>query len=113
MEFRLSLHDVNLTVPPTNVESNIIQFAHMKTLLRRLTPALPLLWLLSPTVALAGDGEEGFIHQALARLPEFGGNRPVSGVWMIDREAAGLGIRENTRRITGNWSRFVPHFFQP
>lgn len=29
----------------------------MKTLLRRLTPALPLLWLLSPTVALAGNGE--------------------------------------------------------
>lgn len=55
MEFRLSLHDVNLTVPPTNVESNIIQFARMKTLVRRLTPVLPLLWLLSPTVALAGD----------------------------------------------------------
>lgn len=55
MEFRLSLHDVNLTVPPTNVESNIIQFARMKTLVRRLTPVLPLLWLLSPTVALTGD----------------------------------------------------------
>ena len=38
-------------------------------------------------------------------------NRPVFGVWMVDHEAAGLGIREDTRRITGNLSRFVPHFF--
>ena len=57
MEFRLSLHHANLTVSPTNVESNIIQFAHMKTLIRRLAPLLPVLLLLSPTVALAGDGE--------------------------------------------------------
>ena len=61
-----------------------------------------------------GDyGEEGFIYQALARIPEFMGNRPVFGVWMIDHEPGGLGIREDTRRITGNWSRFIPHFFQP
>ena len=37
----------------------------------------------------------------------------VFGVWVVDHEAAGLGIREDTRRITGNLSRFVPHFFQP
>ena len=42
---------------PTNVESNIYQFARMKTLVRRLTPVLPLLLMLAPTVALAGDGE--------------------------------------------------------
>lgn len=60
-----------------------------------------------------GDyGEEGHVFQALAALPEFGGNRPVFGVWMVDHEAAGLGIREDTRRITGNLSRFVPHFFK-
>jgi glutathionylspermidine synthase len=56
-----------------------------------------------------GDG--GFIFQATAELPEFSGNHPVFGVWVIDHEAAGLGIREDTRRITGNLSRFVPHFF--
>ncbi len=28
-----------------------------------------------------------------------------------DHSAAGLGIREDTRRITGNLSRFVPHYF--
>jgi glutathionylspermidine synthase len=58
-----------------------------------------------------GDyGEEGHVYQALATLPEFDGHRPIFGVWMIDHEAAGLGIREDTRRITGNLSRFVPHF---
>ena len=57
-------------------------------------------------------GEEGFIYQAPANLPDFDGNHPIFGVWVIDHEAAGLGIREDTRRITGNLSRFVPHFFK-
>jgi len=56
-------------------------------------------------------GDDGFIFQATATIPNFGGNHPVFGVWVIDHEAAGLGIREDTRRITGNLSRFVPHFF--
>lgn len=59
-----------------------------------------------------GDyGEEGYVYQAVADVPEFAGHRPVLGVWVVDHEAAGLGIREDTRRITGNLSRFVPHFF--
>lgn len=59
-----------------------------------------------------GDyGEEGHVFQALAAMPDFDGNRPVFGVWIVDHEPAGLGIREDTRRITGNLSRFVPHFF--
>lgn len=57
-----------------------------------------------------GDG--GHIFQALANVPEFNGNRPICGVWVVDHEPAGLGIREDTRRITGNLSRFVPHFFR-
>ncbi len=56
-----------------------------------------------------GYGEEGFIYQALAPIPEFGGHRPVCGVWVVNHAACGLGIREDTRRITGNLSRFVPH----
>ena len=60
-----------------------------------------------------GDyGEEGHVYQALAEGTEFDGHRPVFGVWVVDHEAAGLGIREDTRRITGNLSRFVPHFFR-
>jgi glutathionylspermidine synthase len=59
-----------------------------------------------------GDyGEEGHIYQAVAALPEFAGQHPVFGVWVVDHEAAGLGIREDSRRITGNLSRFVPHYF--
>ena len=61
----------------------------------------------------SGDyGHEGHVYQALAPLPDFDGHRPVFGVWVIDHEAAGLGIREDTRRITGNLSRFVPHYFR-
>lgn len=61
-----------------------------------------------------GDyGEEGHVFQAVAELPEFNGSRAVCGVWIVDHEPAGLGIREDTRRITGNLSRFVPHYFQP
>jgi glutathionylspermidine synthase len=60
-----------------------------------------------------GDyGHEGHVFQAPIDLPEFDGNRPVCGVWVVDHEPAGLGIREDTRRITGNLSRFVPHFFR-
>ena len=59
-----------------------------------------------------GYGEEGHVYQALAAMPEFDGQRPVFGVWVVDHEPAGLGIREDTRRITGNLSRFVPHFFR-
>ncbi len=60
-----------------------------------------------------GDyGAEGFVYQALAPIPEFAGNRPVCGVWVVDHEPAGLGVREDTRLITGNLSRFVPHFFR-
>ena len=60
-----------------------------------------------------GDyGEEGFVYQTLAPIPEFEGNRPVCGVWMVNHEACGLGIREDTRRITGNLSRFVPHLLR-
>lgn len=60
-----------------------------------------------------GDyGAEGYVYQAIAEPADFDGNYPVCGVWMVDHEPAGLGIREDTRRITGNLSRFVPHFFR-
>lgn len=56
-------------------------------------------------------GEEGRVFQALAALPAYDGNHPVCGVWVVGDQAAGLGIREDRQRITGNLSRFVPHFF--
>jgi glutathionylspermidine synthase len=37
---------------------------------------------------------------------------PVLGLWMIDQECCGMGIRESPGPITGNLSSFVPHFFR-
>lgn len=64
------------------------------------------------TITQGGSyGAEGFVYQAYAPLPDFDGNFPVIGSWVVDDEAAGIGIRENTQRITTNTSRFVPHYF--
>lgn len=59
-----------------------------------------------------GDyGAEGFVYQAVGRVPSFEGNHPILGAWIVNHEACGLGIREDRSRITGNFSRFVPHLF--
>jgi glutathionylspermidine synthase len=57
-------------------------------------------------------GEEGFIYQQLFLLPDFDGNYPVIGSWVIGQEAAGIGIREANTLITNNVSRFVPHIIE-
>ena len=54
-------------------------------------------------------GAEGFIRQALAPLPNFSGQYPVLGSWLVDHMPCGLSIREDENPITGNTSRFVPH----
>lgn len=57
-----------------------------------------------------GDyGSEGFIYQDLFTLPNFSGNYPVIGSWVIGQEPAGIGIREASTLVTDNHSRFVPH----
>jgi glutathionylspermidine synthase len=59
----------------------------------------------------SGDyGAEGYIYQQLATLPEFDGNYPVLGSWIIGQQPAGMGIRESNTLVTDNLSRFVPHF---
>ena len=57
-------------------------------------------------------GSEGYVYQQYAPLPDFGGNHPVIGSWLIGGEAAGMGIRESDGLITNNMSRFVPHYFE-
>ena len=57
-------------------------------------------------------GGKGLVSQELARIPDFGGNYPVIGSWVICGEPAGIGIREDTSAITTNSSRFVPHLFR-
>jgi glutathionylspermidine synthase len=64
------------------------------------------------TVARGPDedyGGEGFVVQEYADLGSYGGARPVLGVWTVDMEPVGLGIRESDGYITDNLSRFVPH----
>lgn len=53
------------------------------------------------------------IRQALAPMPEFDGQHPVIGSWIVAGEPAGLGIREDSGLVTGNNSRFVPHVILP
>jgi glutathionylspermidine synthase len=51
------------------------------------------------------------IYQEFVTLPNFDGNYPVVGSWMVNGYACGMGIREDTSLITQNTSRFVPHLF--
>ncbi|MDZ4858444.1 MAG: glutathionylspermidine synthase family protein [Candidatus Hydrogenedentes bacterium] len=65
------------------------------------------------TLKTEGDyGEEGFVYQAAAPLPDFEGAFPVIGSWVIDGESAGIGIRESDGPITTNTSIFVPHVIE-
>lgn len=56
-------------------------------------------------------GGEACIYQRYTPLPEFAGNFPVIGSWIIADQPAGIGIREDKTEITGNNSRFIPHYF--
>ncbi len=54
-------------------------------------------------------GKEGYIYQAVAALPFLDGWYPVIGTWIVDGEAAGIGIRESATPITDHREKFVPH----
>ena len=56
-------------------------------------------------------GDEGYVYQQLVNI-EVDGKYPVFGSWVIDGEAAGVGIRESDGPITDNLSRFVPHLME-
>jgi glutathionylspermidine synthase len=59
-----------------------------------------------------GYGAEGYVLQALAKLPCYDGNYPVIGSWVVDKAPAGMSIREDQSPITRNLSRFVPHVIE-
>jgi glutathionylspermidine synthase len=54
-----------------------------------------------------GDGPA--ILQAYHPLPNFGGNYPLVGSWIVADRACGMGLREDATLITQDTSRFVPH----
>jgi glutathionylspermidine synthase len=51
------------------------------------------------------------IYQALAPAAIFDNRHTVLGLWMIDQDCCGMGVRESFSPITDNLSSFVPHFF--
>lgn len=53
--------------------------------------------------------DEPCCYQELAPLPDFDGNRVVLGAWVVEDEAAGLGIRESAGPVTDEYARFLPH----
>ncbi|MEU3709242.1 glutathionylspermidine synthase family protein [Streptomyces catenulae] len=61
------------------------------------------------TPAPPRDPQDPCCYQALAPLPDFDGNRTVLGAWVVENEAAGLGIRESSGLITDEYARFLPH----
>ena len=58
-----------------------------------------------------GGPGAGYVYQAVAPLPSYGGRYAILGSWVIDGESAGIGIRESDGVVTDNLSRFVPHKF--
>lgn len=61
-------------------------------------------------ISQPGDyGAEGWCYQAWHPLPDFDGNRPVLGAWVVDGESVGVGIRESDGPITDYYCRFVPN----
>jgi len=54
----------------------------------------------------------GYVYQARAETADFDGQRAVLGSWVIDHEAAGIGVREDKALISSNESRFVPHLMR-
>ncbi|MER5308327.1 glutathionylspermidine synthase family protein [Streptomyces sp. NPDC002773] len=78
--------------------------------------AKPLLGREGAGVTLHETGTEPFVrdgepccYQELAPLPDFDGNRVVLGAWVVENEAAGLGIRESSGLVTDEYARFLPH----
>ena len=95
---------------PTYFESNKLSNYVKKPILSREGANIEIVQNNTTIQLTAGQyGKEGFIYQELFTLPEFEGNYPVIGSWIIGQVPAGMGIREAKTLITDNASRFVPH----
>jgi glutathionylspermidine synthase len=63
-------------------------------------------------VSTSGPYNGKQIYQTLAPPAVFDNHHTVLGLWMIDQDCCGMGVRESFSPITGNLSSFVPHFFK-
>ena len=62
------------------------------------------------TMRVGGEyGAEGHIIQALHHLPNFDGNFPMVGSWLVASQPTGICIREDKTLVTGDDARFIPH----
>ena len=60
-----------------------------------------------------GDyGAEGYIVQAFHPLPDFEGNHPMLGCWVVASQPAGMCIREDRSLVIGDDARFIPHLIE-
>ena len=59
--------------------------------------------------SLGPYGSEGYIYQATHMLPKFGDHYTLIGSWLVDDEAAGISMREDSGPITQDMSRYLPH----
>lgn len=63
------------------------------------------------TESFGGDyADDRMIVQEYVPMPEFDGHFPILGSWLVNDQAAGVLIREDSSRITANMSTCVPHF---
>lgn len=67
---------------------------------------------LTNTVIERGYGNEGHIYQEYLPLQKFDGMTPIIGSWIVGGRPCGMGIREDANEVTGNTSRFIPHYFR-
>lgn len=63
------------------------------------------------TAQTGGTYTGPMVYQQYAPLFRTDEKSAVVGSWVVGNEAAGMGIREDDSLITGNVSRFVPHYF--
>lgn len=63
------------------------------------------------TMAVNLMNNADFIYQQWSTLKSFEGNYPTIGSWVINGQAAGIGIREEESLILTDQGRFIPHCF--
>lgn len=57
-----------------------------------------------------GYGDEGYIWQEYAKLPNFDGWNAVIGSWVVGETPVGIDFRESSSLITDDMAFFVPHY---
>jgi glutathionylspermidine synthase len=97
-----------VSAPPPNNMTNYVR----KPLISREGANITLIRDNATVVTTEGPYRGRQIIQALAPDAIFDNRHAVLGLWMIDQDCCGMGVRESFSPITGNLSSFVPHFFK-